>query len=97
AKLRGVESRGMLLAASRHGDGGKEAVEVLDAGQASPGSRVILEGQDPAVQAPAEIDADAFFSVPIRAEGGAVRIGSRRLLAGDQSFALARVPDGEVG
>jgi methionyl-tRNA synthetase len=102
AKLRGVESRGMLLAASRTapGDGGqtvKEAVEVLDAGTAAPGSRVILEGQDAAMVPEAEIDVDAFFSVPIRAEGQAAFVGSKRLLAGGAPFSLAKVSDGEVG
>ncbi len=97
AKLRGVESRGMLLAASRHGEAGKEAVEVLDAGDAEPGSRVLLEGQDPGIACEAEIDADAFFSVAIRAEAGEVRIGSKSLLAGASRFALTRVPEGEVG
>ncbi|HRY73492.1 MAG TPA: methionine--tRNA ligase, partial [Spirochaetia bacterium] len=99
AKLRGVESRGMLLAASRksEGEGVKEAVEVLDAGGAAPGTRVVLEGQDPAVPADAEIDVDAFFSVAIRAEGGAAMVGGKRLLADGKPFALARVPEGEVG
>jgi len=99
AKLRGVESRGMLLAASRksEGEGVKEAVEVLDAGGAAPGTRVVLEGQDPAVPADAEIDVDAFFSVAIRAEGGAAMVGGKRLLADGKPFALARVSEGEVG
>jgi methionyl-tRNA synthetase len=103
AKLRGVESRGMLLAASRvvaSADGGapaKEACEVLDAGDAAPGTRVLLEGQDPSLAPMAEIDVDAFFSVPIRAEGGVAMIGGRRLLAGGRPFTLAKVPEGEVG
>ena len=102
AKLRGVESRGMLLAASRkvEGEGGavvKEAVEVLDAGQAAPGTRVLLEGQDPAAQPAQEIDADAFFSVPIRAEAGTAMVGAKRLLAAGAPFSFAKVAEGEVG
>jgi methionyl-tRNA synthetase len=101
AKLRGVESRGMLLAASRvsEGEGGssvKEAVEVLDAGDAAPGTRISLEGR-PIPGEAGEIDVDAFFSVPIAAKGGFAFIGSHRLVAGDRPFVLARVPEGEVG
>lgn len=97
AKLRGIESRGMLLAASRMGESGKEAVEVLDAGAAKPGDRILLEGQGPESPLPAEIDVDAFFSVPIHAKGGAALVGERRLLAGGRAFSLAKVPEGEVG
>jgi len=100
AKLRGVESRGMLLAASRPAageSGGKEAVEVLDAGAAAPGSRILLEGQESSLQPDAEIDVETFFSVPLRAEGGAVLVGQARLLAAGLPFTLGRVTDGEVG
>ncbi|HRZ65697.1 MAG TPA: methionine--tRNA ligase, partial [Spirochaetia bacterium] len=102
AKLRGIESRGMLLAASRkvEGEGGamvKETVEVLDAGQAAPGSRVLLEGQDESIAPQAEIDVDSFFSVPIRAEGASAMIGAKRLLAGGSPFRFAKVDRGEVG
>lgn len=102
ARLRGVESRGMLLAASKKTEGAdgavvKEAVEVLDAGNAAPGSRVLLEGQDSAIVPDAEIDVDAFFSVPIRAEHGAAFVGSKRLIAGGAAFSFTKVGDGEVG
>jgi methionyl-tRNA synthetase len=102
ARLRGVESRGMLLAASRKvvGEAGasvKEAVEVLDAGDAAPGTRLSLEGRITAAAALPEIDVDAFFSVPIAAKGGFAYIGSARLVAGSRPFALGLVPEGEVG
>jgi len=104
AKLRGVESRGMLLAAarlaSREADGPsvKEAVEVLDAGDAAPGTRLTLEGRDPSGQgAIPEIDVDTFFSVPISALGGFARVGACRLLAAGKPLALEKVPEGEVG
>jgi len=104
AKLRGVESKGMLLAASRKtisedGSSVKEAVEVLDAGDAPPGARLALEGRaasgGPDVLP--EIDADTFFSVPIRAEGGFAWIGDSRLVASGEPFSLSKVPEGEVG
>jgi methionyl-tRNA synthetase len=101
AKLRGVESKGMLLAASRKsvgedGSSVKEAVEVLDAGDIAPGTRLSLEGR-PVPGEVAEIDVDGFFSVPIAAKGGFAYISSSRLLAGERPFALARVPEGEIG
>jgi methionyl-tRNA synthetase len=102
AKLRGVESRGMLLAASRRavGEDGasvKEAVEVLDAGDVPPGTRLCLEGRSPPPAELPEIDADAFFSVPIAAAEGFAVVGSSRLVASGKPFALLRVPEGEVG
>jgi methionyl-tRNA synthetase len=101
AKLRGVESRGMLLAASRKsvaedGSSVKEAVEVLDAGEAAPGTRLSLEGRALPGDV-GEIDVDTFFSVPIAAKGGFATIGSARLVAGPRPFALERVSEGEVG
>ncbi|HNX73319.1 MAG TPA: methionine--tRNA ligase [Spirochaetales bacterium] len=47
AKLRGIESQGMLLAASIVGPEGKEAVEVLTAPWAEPGTKVVLSGSNP--------------------------------------------------
>jgi len=98
AKLRGVESRGMLLAASRHGeDGAKEGCEVLDAGDAAPGSRILLEGQDPTIAPPEEIDVDCFFSVPLRAVDGTAKAGSARLTVEGRPFSFRSVTDGEIG
>jgi methionyl-tRNA synthetase len=104
AKLRGVESRGMLLAASRkaeasEGDSITEIVEVLDAGSTAPGTPVVLEGcaspQD--AEGKAELDINTFFSIPIEARGGSAYVGERRLIAGARPFSLIRVPDGKIG
>jgi methionyl-tRNA synthetase len=97
AKLRGVESKGMLLAASKSGAEGKEVVEVLDAPWAAPGTRVVLEGQDPAVPADAQIDADAFFSVPLIAKDSTVFAGAKKLTVAGTPFTMSKVSDGEVG
>jgi len=104
AKLRGIESAGMLLAASRmvvgkDGSSVKEAVEVLDAGDAAVGTRLALEGGAGfgALEAPGEIDVDTFFSVAIKAAGGFARIGERRLVTPAGPIALSKVPDGEIG
>ncbi len=101
AKLRGVESAGMLLAASTSGPEGKELVEVLDAPHAQPGDRVYLEGfKDEAASEPAPvetIDIDAFFSIPIVAKDGYAFVGSRRLYVGSEPLRLKNVLNGEIG
>ncbi|MCK7470883.1 MAG: hypothetical protein MZU95_08925 [Desulfomicrobium escambiense] len=95
AKLRGTESRGMLLAASKDGPEGHEIVEVLEASWAEPGARVSLEST---VGEPSpEIDIDTFFSMPIRSEGGTVKVGPKVLGAEGRPLTTVRVTDGNVG
>lgn len=96
AMLRGVESRGMLLAASAKNEDGTERVEVLDAGDAPTGTRLRLEGL-PEAPVPAEIDIDTFFSMPIRAEGGFVKVGGSALMVEGSPLRTLAIPDGEVG
>jgi methionyl-tRNA synthetase len=80
AKLRGVESRGMLLAASLKGDDGTEQVEVLDAGEAPTGTRVRIEGDDADSPGnPGEIDIDTFFTVPLEVHDFTVESGGKAL------------------
>ncbi len=97
AKLRGVESRGMLLAASVKNPDGSQVVEVLDAGDAPTGSRVHLEGAEPDAGVLPEIDIDTFFSIPIRAESCAIRVGDANLCVAGRALRSAKVVDGEVG
>ncbi|MFA6366355.1 MAG: methionine--tRNA ligase [Candidatus Hydrogenedentales bacterium] len=97
AKLRGVESKGMLLAASLSGPDGKEAVEVLSAPWAAPGTSVSLEGMKAEGPAEAQIDVDAFFSVPLAAKSGYAQAGSVRLCADGDPLKLHTVLDGEIG
>jgi methionyl-tRNA synthetase len=78
AKLRGVESRGMLLAASLRKEDGSEQVEALDAGDVPTGTKVELEGAGPG-NPPAEIDIDAFFSVPLLVRNYTVEAGGKAL------------------
>jgi len=74
AKLRGVESHGMLLAASDHegppGEDGKktERVEVLDAGDAIIGTRVQLEACAGDEGAPSPIALDGLADAPPEAD-----------------------------
>ena len=102
AKLRGVESAGMLLAASVESPEGKELVEVLAAPDAKPGDRVSLEtlGTDTVMEVPAPtniIDIDTFFSIPIVAKDGYAWIGARRLMVGVDYLQLKSVPNGKIG
>jgi len=97
AKLRGVESRGMLLAASLAGPEGKEAVEVLQAPWAAPGTPVSLEGLVADGPIEPQIDVDTFFSVPLAAVDGFARAGSAKLAVEGQALQLQNVRNGEIG
>jgi methionyl-tRNA synthetase len=90
ALLRGMESQGMLLAASE----GK-TVEVLFVDHAGPGDRVLLGG-GPSTESPVQIDIDAFFSMPITAESGRIVVGDAALECGGKPVVTARVSKGRV-
>jgi methionyl-tRNA synthetase len=97
AKLRGVESRGMLLAASDHlGPDGAERVEVLDAGETPIGSRVVLEGDEPPAADLPEINIDDFFSVPLTVKDSRVEAEGRLLTLGGKPIVTRIVSSGEV-
>jgi tRNA-binding EMAP/Myf-like protein len=82
--IRGVESRGMLLAADDmlgppDGEGkGTARVEVLDAGDAPIGTMLKVEGIE-AGNIPAEIDIDTFFSIPMEVKDNTVMVGGKAL------------------
>jgi methionyl-tRNA synthetase len=101
AKLRGVESRGMLLAAADNGgagpDGGPaERCEVLDAGETPTGVRVRLEGQADGPEPPAEIDIDTFFSIPIAVKDHVVEAGGKAFTLLDKPVRTKIIPSGGV-
>ncbi|MDR1286266.1 MAG: methionine--tRNA ligase [Treponema sp.] len=96
AKLRGIESRGMLLAASDHGgEGGAERVEVLDASGVPTGTRVLPEGAG-AGDPPAEIDAGSFFAVPITVKNYVVFADGKPLTIAGKPLATGIISGGEV-
>jgi methionyl-tRNA synthetase len=95
AKLRGVKSNGMLLAASSKSDG-TQRLEVIFADDASPGDQVSIAGSE-AAGARDRIDIDTFFDIPIRAEAGTVKVGETALSAAGRELITAEVKDGEVG
>ncbi|MGA2975922.1 MAG: methionine--tRNA ligase [Spirochaetia bacterium] len=95
AKLRGVESKGMLLAAQD-----EKIVEVLFVDHAQPGDRVMLTGGPSEAPtntlAPAEIDIDTFFTMPIIAEDYSVKVGDASLQCAGTPIRTARVAKGRV-
>ncbi|GHV02455.1 methionine--tRNA ligase [Spirochaetia bacterium] len=102
AKLRGVESRGMLLAASDHNGplneqgAGAERVEVLDAGDTPTGTRVTLDGAAVPDAAPAEIDIDTFFSIPIAVKNNTVEAGGKAFTLNGAPIRTKVIGNGEV-
>jgi methionyl-tRNA synthetase len=101
AKLRGIESRGMLLAAEdnngppdEEGKGGLRC-EVLDAGDAPIGTMVKLEGMEPQ-NPPPEIDIDTFFSIPMEVKDGTVMAGGRALTLNGKPIKTKIVTSGGV-
>ncbi len=97
AKLRGVLSEGMLLAASEKHDDGEERVDVLFLHEVEPGTPVRLAGAPEAAGRPEQIDIDAFFSIPIRAERGVVVVGETPLEARGREVRTRFVENGPVG
>ncbi|QQO07955.1 methionine--tRNA ligase [Breznakiella homolactica] len=96
AKFRGIESHGMLLAASDTDSSGNERVEVLDAGDTPTGTRVVLEGVEPG-ETPEQIKIDTFFSIPITVENHAVMIEGKPLMIEGKPVKTSMIPTGEVG
>ena len=95
-KMRGIESRGMLLAADYTDANGKECVEVLDCSWTAPGTPVVLEGADVAAKKDDEIDADTFFAVDIAVVNKTVTIGGVPLVAGGKVISTEFTVNGEV-
>ena len=95
-KMRGVESRGMLLAADYKDADGKECVEVLSAPWAAPGTNVVLEGDDVNATKPDNIDADMFFSIEINVVEKNVEIGGKKLVADGKALGTEFTVNGGV-
>jgi methionyl-tRNA synthetase len=91
ARLRGVESRGMLLAA----DDGK-TVEVLFADHAQPGDPVGLAGLQRPAKLEEEIDIEEFFSIPIQVKNGQVLIDDLPLECAGKTVTTDKVKTGQV-
>ena len=101
AKLRGIESRGMLLAAGdKNGTGpngeATERCEVLDAGDHPTGTRFLPE-DEASEAAPVEIDIDTFFSQSIVVKDFIVQHNGQNLCLNGQPVRTVIIPEGKVG
>lgn len=94
-KMRGVESRGMLLAADYTDETGKQCVELLEAPWANPGDEIVLEGEINESEK-AEIGADTFFSVQIKIKNFDVMLGGKKLCVAGKSLRTQKTKEGEA-
>ena len=94
--MKGVESRGMLLAGD-YKEGDKDCVEVLDVSWAKPGTKVVLEGADANAAKKEQITGDEFFSVAINAVNGVVQIAGKKLLAEGKEIKTTKALNSEIG
>ena len=86
-----------MLLAGHYKDGeGKEQVEVLDAGDLEPGTRLLLEGAGAEGEKTAEITGDQFFSVEIKANDGVVMVGGKKLLAGGKEIKTTKALNSQI-
>ncbi len=92
AKLRGVRSEGMLLAAEDE----QKNLEVIMP-DAEPGQRVLLEGAGPAEAPSKRISIDRFFQTPILVEEGRVTVDGIGLVIGSTPLKTSKVLSGRVG
>ena len=95
-KMRGVESRGMLLAADYKDSTGKDCVELLTAPWAAPGTKVILDGEDINFEKPEAIDADVFFQIEINVKDKNVMIGDKNLTVDGKAITTELTVNGGV-
>jgi methionyl-tRNA synthetase len=95
AKLRGVKSQGMLLAAEDE-SGERDIVEVLFV-DAEPGSRVGIEDKPLPEEAPKKIKIDQFFEVPMTVKDHTVMVGDTPLIIGGAPVTTKKIAHGKVG
>ncbi len=92
AKLRGIKSHGMLLAAEDE----DENLEVIMP-SAEPGDRVFLDGASPSDPPVKRVSIDRFFETPIHVEDGNVKVGETGLNLAGSSLKTTKVLTGKVG
>lgn len=94
--MRGVESRGMLLAGRYEDENKNERVEILTLPWAKPGTKIILEGSDENARKKQEISGDEFFAVKINSVSGIVQIAGKKLLADGKEIATEKALNSEI-
>jgi methionyl-tRNA synthetase len=93
AKLRGIKSNGMLLAAETTDE---KIMEVLFV-EAEPGTRVFAEGKENAPVPNKQIKIDRFFEIPLTVENNMVMTGKTILTLKGRPIKATRVEKGTVG
>ena len=93
-KMKGVESRGMLLACDYTEDG-KEKVELLTAPWAAPGTVITLEGSEPG-EKPAKIDIDKFCKVSHKIQNHSFVIAGKNALAAGKPVTTQKADNCDV-
>ena len=93
--MRGVESRGMLLAGDYKDENGKDCVEPLEAPWAIPGTKVVLECS-PENSKAEQIQAEDFFAVEIKVLENKVQIGGKSLTAAGKQISTVKTKNGNV-
>ncbi|MCR5253372.1 MAG: phenylalanine--tRNA ligase subunit beta, partial [Treponema sp.] len=94
-KMKGVESRGMLLACDYTEDG-KEKVELLTAPWAAPGTVIQLEGNEYTGEKPAKIDIDHFCKVEYRVSNKCFTIAGIKATAAGKPVTTNKADNCEV-
>ncbi|GAB6090481.1 methionine--tRNA ligase [Spirochaeta dissipatitropha] len=97
AKLRGVKSHGMLLAADAKQADGSEIVDVVVCPDAQPGDRILVKGFEDISVPETQLKIDKFFEMPIRVEDGKLMVGDSDLLCGGKEIHPRIVRNGSVG
>ena len=98
-KMRGIESKGMLLASHYTNADGTERVELVGMSGAAAGTPVTLEGAEaatPPVQKPQAIDAELFFAVPFTVEDFRVCAAGKQLLVNGKPLVMKHIKSGTV-
>ena len=98
-KMRGIESKGMLLASHYTDADGTERVALVGMPGAAAGTPVTLEGAEattPPVQKPQAIDAELFFAVPFTVEDFRVCAAGKQLLVNGKPLVMKHVKSGTV-
>ena len=99
-KMRGIDSHGMLLAASYEKDDGTEELELVSIANARVGQRVMLKGYEERMgccEEIKEINADLFFSVPMKATDALVTVEGVPLIFDGKEVKLSYIKEGSVG
>ncbi len=94
-KMKGVESRGMLLACDYTEDG-KEKVELLTAPWAAPGTIIQIEGAEYTGEKPAKIDIDHFCKIEYRVSGKCFTIAGQKATAAGKPVTTNKADNCEV-